>query len=87
MEAILGIFGKLREGAYVLEFVAPIKPEDFENRAYSYLPDGKEFKPDPNEKVYLPGKGAPQWMLTRRLQVKCIAALKPGQPFNRSAIS
>lgn len=87
MEAILGIFGKLRSGAYVLEFEAPLKPGDFENRAYSYLPNGKEYIPQSHETVYLPGKGAPQWTLTREFQVRRLAALRPGQAFNRSALT
>jgi hypothetical protein len=85
MEAILGIFGKLRRGALVLEFAAPLRQGDFENRAYTYLPDGKEYKPHPNETVYAPGKGAPQWVLTREVETKCIAMLRPGRPFNKSA--
>lgn len=83
MEAILGIFGKLQRGAYVLQFNTPLQRHDYENRAYSYLPNGKEYKPDPNEKVYLPGKGAPQWTLTRDIEATCIARLKPSQTFNR----
>jgi hypothetical protein len=86
MEVILGIFGKLRRGAYILQFEAPLKREDYENKAYSYLPGGKEYKPDPNEKVFLPGKGVPQWTLTRDILVKCIARLHPGQVFNRSTL-
>jgi hypothetical protein len=86
MEMILGIFGKLREGAYILQFNESLKPGDYENRAYSYLPDGKEYKPNPNEKVYLPGKGAPQWVLTRGVQGSCIAHLKPNQVFSRAAL-
>jgi hypothetical protein len=86
MEAILGIFGKLRRGAHILEFQTPLRSGDYESRAYSYLPDGKVYKPDPNEKVYLPGKGVPQWVLTRQVQAKCIAILKPGQIFNRSTL-
>ena len=34
---------------------------DYENKAYSYLPGGNEYKPDPNERMYLPGEGVPQW--------------------------
>jgi hypothetical protein len=86
MEVILGIFGKLRSGAYVLQFEAPLKPGDYENRAYTYLPGGKEYKPDPAETAYLPGSGAPQWILTRKVQGNCIARLNPGQPFNRSTL-
>jgi hypothetical protein len=86
METILGIFGKLQSGAYVFQFKAPLRREDYDNRAYSYLPDGKEYKPDPNEKAYLPGKGAPQWTLTRDIEAKCIARLKPGQTFNSSTL-
>jgi len=81
MEAVLGIFGKLRRGAHVLQFVETLHQGDFENRAYSYLPDGKEYVPNPSETVYLPGKGAPQWLLTRKIQVTCLATLRPGQPF------
>jgi len=59
MQAILGIFASSEKGACVLEFAMPLGPRDFEIRAYSYLPDGKEYKPNPKEKMYLPGKGAP----------------------------
>jgi hypothetical protein len=86
MESILGVFGKLRLGAHILQFQAPLKEGDFENRAYSYLPDGKEYVPDPNEKVYLPGDGAPQWRLTKDVQARCIATLQPGQAFNKLSL-
>jgi hypothetical protein len=83
MERILGVFGKFQQGVCVLEFEAPLKPGDFENRAYTYLPDGREFQPGTGETMYLPGKGAPQWVLTRKVQAKCIATLIPGQAFGR----
>ena len=86
MESILGIFGKLQRGAFVLEFKTPLNPSDYENKAYSYLPDGRVYQPDPKEKVYLPGRGAPQWRLTRALPVRCIARLQPGNRFNRSTL-
>ena len=86
MEAILGILGKLRRGAYIVQFEAPLKPTDYENRAYTYLPDGKEYKPDPAETVYLPGSGAPQWTLTREVQGSCIARLHPGQVSGQSTL-
>ena len=86
MQAILGIFGKLREGACVLEFAMPLGPRDFETRAYSYLPDGKEYKPNPKEKMYLPGKGAPQWVLKGDVRARCIARLKPHEPFTKSTL-
>lgn len=81
MEAVLGIFGKLSAGAYVMQFVAPLLKGDFEAKAYSYLPDGKPYKFDPNEKSYLPGRGATQFRLTRLVQATCIAKVLPGQKF------
>jgi hypothetical protein len=86
MESILGIFGKLQRGAFVLGFTRPLNPSDYENKAYTYLPYGKEYQPDTREKVYLPGMGAPQWRLTRALPVRCIARLQPGERFNRSTL-
>ena len=86
MERVLGVFGKFMNGALVLEFVAPLLRGDFENRAYTYLPGGKLYKYDPEEKVFLPGQGAPQWILTREVQVRCIATLKPGQVYLKSSI-
>lgn len=86
IQTILGIFGKLREGACVLEFAMPLGPRDFETRAYSYLPDGKEYKPKPKEKMYLPGKGAPQWVLKGDVRARCIARLKPREPFTKSTL-
>lgn len=86
MEAILGIFGKLCQGACILQFEMPLNITDFENRAYSYLPDGREYTPDPKETVYLPGKGAPQWLLTHEVQARCIARLPPGESFNKTTL-
>jgi hypothetical protein len=86
MESILGIFGKLQRGAVVLGFTRPLNPSDYENKAYTYLPDGREYRPKPNEKMYLPGRGAPQWLLTGTLPVCGIARVQPGQPFNRSTL-
>jgi hypothetical protein len=81
MEAVLGIYGKLSAGAFILQFTSPLRKGDYESRAYTYLPDGKPYEPDPREKVYLPGKGAPQWQLTREVQASLIATLHPGQQF------
>lgn len=82
MERILGVFGKFRTGAIILQFQFPLRPEDYENKAYTYLPDGKEYKPDPNEKMYLPAKEpVPQWRLRNPVPAVLIAELKPGQRF------
>ena len=81
MEAILGIFGKLRNGAHILHFVQPLAAGTFESRAYTYLPDGRPYQASPNETVYLPGKGAPQWVLTQEVWVQCIATLAPHQVY------
>lgn len=82
MEMILGVFGKFRTGVYVLQFNVPLRPNDYENRAYTYLPDGREYKPDPKEKMYLPAKEpVPQWCLVRPVPAEVIAELKPGQRF------
>jgi hypothetical protein len=81
MEAVLGIFGKLPAGAFVMQFVAPLRKGDFEAKAYSYLPDGKLYTFDPNEKSYLPGRGATQFRLTSQVQATCIAKVLPGQKF------
>ena len=82
MECILGVYGKFRTGAFVLQFQFPLQPEDYENKAYTYLPDGKEYQRDPKEKTYLPAKEpVPQWRLTGAVPATCIATLKPGQRF------
>ena len=81
MESVLGVFGKFPDGVCVMQFIAPLRKGDFEPRAYSYLPDGKPYKPDPNERMYLPGDGAPQWELKGEFQAKCIATRRPGQKF------
>ena len=81
MEAVLGIFGKLAPGAFILQFDRPLRENDFEAKAYTYLPDGKPWVPDPAEKVYLPGKGAPQWRLTHPVAAECIAVVAPGQAY------
>jgi len=86
MERILGIFGKLSHGAVVLQFGAPLNQSDYLNKAYSYLPGGEEYKPNPKEKVFLPGNGVPQWKLTRAVPAKCIAILRPGQSFDRKSL-
>jgi len=81
MEAMLGIYGKLSPGAYILEFKSPLRQGDYECKAYTYLPDGKPYKPDPNEKVFLPGKGATQWRLKREVQASLIATVLPGEQY------
>lgn len=88
MEAVLGIYGKLALGAFVMQFQSPLQKGDFETKAYTYLPGGQPYKPDPSEKVYLPGRGAPQWCLTRQVQAKCIGIVHPGQRFeiNRAVL-
>ena len=85
MENILGIFGKLRNGACVLRFSAPLRAGDYENKAYTYLPNGTEYRPDPNERVYLPGAGAPQWRLLRPILAKCLAVVRPGDSLNKES--
>ena len=84
MEGILGVFGKFREGAIVLQFTSRLLPGDYENKAYSYLPDGKEYKPNPKEKMYLPAtEPVAQWRLVKSVPVEAIAELKPGQRFGK----
>jgi hypothetical protein len=84
MERILGTLGMYWNGACVLEFLAPLQPSDYENKAYTYLPNGKKYEPDSQEKRFLPGDGATQWRLRHPVPAKCIARLRPGQPFNKS---
>jgi hypothetical protein len=86
MGQILGVFGKFSSGAHILEFVSPLKAGDFESRAYTYLPSGKPYKFKPNEKMYLPGSGAPQWELKGIVQARCIATLKPGEVYIRKSV-
>ena len=86
MERILGIFGKLAMGACVLQFLTPLSPTDYENKAYTYLPGGMVYEPDPNEKTYLPGDGAPQWRLKVQIPAKCMAKLKPGERFDQASL-
>jgi hypothetical protein len=86
MGQILGVFGKFSRGAHILEFVNPLRACDFESRAYTYLPDGKPYEPKSNEKVYLPGSGAPQWELKRIVQARCIATLKPEEVYIRKSV-
>lgn len=82
MEGVLGVFGKFRTGVFVLQFQSPLRPEDYQNKAYTYLPDGKEYKPDPNEKIYLPAKEpVAQWRLVNSVPAEVLAELKPGQRF------
>ena len=81
MEAVLGIYGRLSTGAFILQFDSPLKSGDYESKAYTYLPDGKPYKPDPNETVFLPGKGAPQWKLTHEIRAQCIATVRTGERF------
>lgn len=81
MGVVLGAYGKFSSGAFVMEFKSPLRKRDFDAKAYTYLPDGKPYEHDPNEKVFLPGSGAPQWKLTREVQAKCIAKVLPGQRF------
>jgi murein DD-endopeptidase MepM/ murein hydrolase activator NlpD len=82
IEVVLGVLGKLKNGAYVLAPTLPLLPSDYANRAYSHLPDGKPFD-NPNEKVYRPGKGAPQWMLSRSICARVIAELDPDEKYRR----
>lgn len=82
MEGILGVFGKFREGALVLQFKSALRSSDYENKAYTYLPNGEEYKPKPEERMYLPAiEPVPQWRLTRPVPADCIARLRPGQRF------
>ena len=85
MEGILGVFGKFRTGVFVLQFQHALTAHDYENKAYTYLPDGKEYKPDPKEKMYLPAKEpVPQWRLVKPVPAEVIAELKPGQRFGEA---
>jgi len=84
MEGILGVFGKFRDGAIVLQFKSPLRPTDYENKAYSYLPGGEQYKPDPKEKMYLPAmEPVAQWRLSGSVPAEVIAELKPGQRFGQ----
>jgi hypothetical protein len=85
MESVLGVFGGFRQGACILQFLSPLRAGDYENKAYTYLPDGKEYIPDRKETMYLPGKGAPQWRLKNPIPAQCIATLRPGQRLDRQS--
>lgn len=87
MEGVLGVFGKFRDtGVFVLSFQSPLKSGDYENKAYTYLPDGKEYKPDPNEKTYLPATHpVAQWRLKSPILADVVAELKPGQRFGKKS--
>ena len=85
MGRILGAFGKFSSGALIMEFVTTLNKRDFQNRAYTYLPSGKPYEQNPNEAVYLPGHGAPQWELTRHVEARCIAELRPGEAYYRKS--
>jgi hypothetical protein len=82
LELVLGIKSKLRSGAYVLAPTAPILPGAYSNKAYSHLPDGKPFN-NPDEKVFIPGKGAPQWQLTTEIPARVLAELEPDEAYRR----
>jgi len=87
MEGILGVFGKFRVGAFVLQFEFKLSATDYENKAYSYLPDGKVYVPNPNEKVYLPATApVPQWRLKVPVPAKLLASLRPGQIFDAQSL-
>ncbi len=57
MEVILGIFGKLRSGAYILQFKAPLKPADYENRAYTYFAGRQRIQARPGRNGFPTGLG------------------------------
>ena len=82
LERVLGIYGKLKNGAYILAPISPLMVGDYLNKAYTYVPEGKPFE-NPDERVYRPGTGAPQWQLTRPLQARVIAQLAPDEPYAR----
>jgi hypothetical protein len=85
MERILGVYGKFRNGALVLQFRSPLRSENYENKAYTYLPGGEEYKPKPDEKTFLPAKApAPQWRLKYSVPADCIAKLGPGRRFEKA---
>lgn len=87
MEGILGVFGKFRTGAIVLQFKFPLRPEDYENKAYTYLPNGQEYKPDPKEKMYLPAKEpVAQWRLRNSVPAEVIAEVKPNRRFGENKV-
>jgi hypothetical protein len=86
MESILGFKAgtKLQNGADIYRVDPLPAPNQFEFRAYTHLPggvpqiDGRVVNP-----LYPPGKGAPQWDLTRYPQsgLKWLATVQPGQCF------
>jgi hypothetical protein len=85
MEGILGVFGKFKTGAYILQFQSPLRAEDYQNKAYTHLPNGEEYKWNSNDKMYLPATvPVPQWRLVNSVPAEVIARLTPGQRFGRS---
>ena len=86
MERILGFKSrtKLKNGAEIFRVDPLPSAEQFELRAYSYLPAGV---PQVNGRVlneaYPPGEGAPQWELANYPQsgLRWLTAVQPGQRF------
>lgn len=80
MEAILGIYGKLPNGAYVMRIRYLLLPGFYSNRAYTHLPGGKRYKPgkDESKNPFRPGRGVGQWELGRPIGAIVLAKLRPG---------
>ena len=86
METILGFKAgtKLQDGAEIYRVDPLPAANQFEFRAYTYLPsgvaqiDGRVVNP-----LFPPGEGAPQWELAKYPQsaLKLLATVQPGQRF------
>ncbi len=80
-ERILGLKpGELAAGAYLHEFLALPKEDQFELKGYSQCPDGQNWTPASD---YPAGLGAPQWRIFRDAYIpsRVAAHVLPGGRF------
>jgi hypothetical protein len=85
MERAVGLRdnSKLVHGAAIY-LVTPLpKPHQFEFRGYSQLPGGIPTNLKPAHPDYPPGRGVPQWELTKHMQsaLRLVASVPAGETF------
>ena len=89
IEGILGIYEKLTNGACIIRIDNLLLPGFYEDKAYTYLPGGKKYRPsgDESKNPYRPAKQpTAQWQLTREVGGTVLAKLKPGERFRLNEI-
>jgi murein DD-endopeptidase MepM/ murein hydrolase activator NlpD len=83
---LLGVRTRFSSGVYLVAPQRPLLPGEAASRAYSTLPEGREYEKQGAERdrdEFPPGTGAPQWKMMLTLPARILAEFGPNENYSR----